>query len=268
MISAYEFEDVTIIRMGRDNPGGVIYWTAGCLVDGLLIDTGCAHISQELLAFLADKRVEVIVNTHYHEDHVGANRALQDKRGLRIYAHRESVPLIGLRPELSRYRREVWGIPDASDAMPTPDTINTQSREFRVIETPGHCRGHIALFEQSAGHVFSGDLYVTPTPKGARPEEDVGQLVRDMRGLAELEGERLVLFTGVGSVVEDGRAALRDCASGLEHLIAVSKQLEADGLSPAEIRDRILGDETPLAALTDGDFSAENLIRSALRAET
>lgn len=271
MLVVSHFEDVTMIRMARQvgtpSAPGPAYWCAAFLVDGLLVDTGCAHTAPELLAFLADKRVERVVNTHYHEDHVGANRRLQHQRGTAIYAHQDCLPLIGCVPTLLAYRQMIWGVPQASNADPAPSEIATDRHRFRVIETPGHCRGHISLVEPELGWVFTGDAYVTATPKAARPEEDLGQLVRDMRRLADTDSERLALFNAIGTIIEDGRRALDQCAAYLERVIAQATDLARQHLSVAEIRERMFGAETALAVVTEGDFSIENLLRSALRSQ-
>jgi glyoxylase-like metal-dependent hydrolase (beta-lactamase superfamily II) len=267
VLVASEFEEVTMIKMAREVESGPPYWCAAFLVDGLLVDTGCAHTAPELVAFLGDKQVDVIVNTHYHEDHVGANRRMQDQRGVPIYAHPDSLPLIGSVPKLLPYREMIWGTPEASVGLAIPDVIQTRHLRFRVLHTPGHCRGHVSLVQPDRGWIFGGDTYVTGTPKAARPEEDVGQIVRDMRTLVELDCERLVLFDAIGSIVEDGRGALRDCSRYLVRVTGQVKELARQGLSPKEIREAMFGDETSLAILTQGDFSIENLVRSALRAE-
>jgi glyoxylase-like metal-dependent hydrolase (beta-lactamase superfamily II) len=36
-----------------------------------------------------------VVNTHYHEDHIGANRLVPGRLGINIYAHPKLLTLIG-----------------------------------------------------------------------------------------------------------------------------------------------------------------------------
>jgi glyoxylase-like metal-dependent hydrolase (beta-lactamase superfamily II) len=265
VLLASQFEEVTMIRMAREVEAGPAYWCAAFLVDGLLIDTGCAHTAAELADFLTDKQVDCIVNTHYHEDHVGANHVLQEQRGLTIYAHPDALALIGSVPDLLPYREMIWGIPEASVALPAPGRIATRDHTFNVMQTPGHCRGHLSIVEPTRGWVFAGDTYVTAAPKAARPEEDLGELVRDMRRLIELDCDRLVLFNAIGTIVEDGRRALRECSAYLEQVIALVQELAREGLSVTQIRERMFGDETSLAMMTQGDFTIENFVHSALR---
>ena len=60
-----------------------------------MVDTGCAHTHKELLKALEGRPVERIVNTHTHEDHIGANGALQwQNPRLDILAHPLALPVL------------------------------------------------------------------------------------------------------------------------------------------------------------------------------
>ena len=267
MIEVNRFEEVTQIKMSREVGGTPLYWVAAYLVDGLLIDTGCKYTAEELVAFLEGQRLRLAVNTHYHEDHIGANYLLQQKFGIRILAPRESVPLINQVPRLYPYQEMVWGYPEPTGVDCLPPKIETERFHFDVVDTPGHCKGHVALVEPGKGWCFSGDLFIAPRPKVVRPEEDIGEIIRSMEKLAALPAERLILFTAMGDIVPDGRNALQECVAHFRDLSKKAKQLEKEGLSAAAIRDKIFGRESSLAAPTDGQFSSENLVRSALRAQ-
>ncbi|MGB2800611.1 MAG: MBL fold metallo-hydrolase [Dehalococcoidia bacterium] len=267
MIEPNYFEEVMQIKIGRDIEGQVFYWVAAYLVDGLLIDTGCMYTAEELVEFLEGKNLNLAVNTHYHEDHVGANSILKKKFGIPIFASAESVPLINQVPKLYPYQQMVWGYPEPSEVDCLPGRIETEHFQFDVIETPGHCEGHVALVEPEKGWCFCGDLFVSPNPMVVRPEEDITEIVRSMKKLIDLKTDGLILFTSLGNVVQDGCQALQSCIDYLQDLSQKAKQLEKQGLSIDAIRDRLLGGENHLAAVTDGDFSSENLIRAVLRAQ-
>lgn len=267
MIQGNRIEEVLQLKMGRDIGGKVLYWVAAYLVDGLLVDTGCSHTAKELAEFLEGQYLKLAINTHYHEDHIGANYILQKNFAIKILASRESISLINSVPKLLPYQELVWGYPEPTLVDPLPETIETSHFRFDVIEIPGHCRGHIALVEPKKGWCFSGDLFVSRDPMAIRPEDDIAQITNSMKKLLDLKTDRLTLFTSLGDVVEDGRDALRSCIQYLKDLSQRAKGLQAKGLSPAAIRDEIFGRETVLAGPTEGDFSAENMIRAVLRAK-
>ena len=258
-----------MLRLGREHDGRVLHWVAVFLVDGLLIDTGQAHCAAELEAFLAPdlaaKKITVAVNTHHHEDHIGGNKFLLD-RGVRVFAHADAIELIARRPTLFPYQEMVWGYPEPTRPEPAPDEIVTPHHRFQVIPTPGHSHDHICLFEAARGWLFTGDLFISEKLKAVRSFEEVGQMATSLETLAGLPGPRLILFNAAGSVVEDGRPKLVAAAGYLRQVIASAKALAAEGLTPAQIRDRVFGRESLMAELTSGDCTTENLIKSALRA--
>jgi hypothetical protein len=88
-----------------------------------------------------------------------------------------------------------------------------------------------------------------------------------MQKLVDLKTDELVLFTGGGNVVQDGREALRACIAYLKDLSLKAKRLAKQGLSTSAIRDQLFGRETILAGITEGDVSAENMVRAVLRAK-
>jgi glyoxylase-like metal-dependent hydrolase (beta-lactamase superfamily II) len=265
LIQTERFEDVTCIRMTREVEGRALYWVAAYLIDGLLIDTGCSYTADELAGYLEDKELRVVVNTHYHEDHVGANRIIQEKYGVSVLAHPDSIPLISTVPELKPYQEFVWGYPETPDeALALGEVVETEKYRFDVIETGGHSEGHVSLVEPDQGWCFSGDIFITERPKVIRADEDVRGLVESMKRLAALPTARLVLFTSMGKIIPDGRSALVSCAGYLEGLTEKVKALASHGLAQAEIQQRIFGEGSSLAGLTGGHFSTDNLITSIL----
>ncbi len=115
------------------------------------------------------------------------------------------------------------------------------------------------------GWCFSGDLFAREQMKFIRPEEDMGETVASMKKLIALPSDRLILFTSVGRIVEDGRQAMESCIRYIEDLSARAKALEREGLGVAEIIRRLFGGEHSFAQLTNGQYTTENLIRSVLR---
>jgi ribonuclease/clavin/mitogillin len=264
MIETAEFEDVTQIRMSRVLDGVAIYWVSAYLVDGLLIDTGCSYTAEELASYLKDKKVDMVVNTHFHEDHVGCNYLIKDMFDIKMYAHPESISLIGKEAFLYPYQETVWGYPVPTEVKPIPEVIRTERFTFDVIETPGHSVGHVALLERDKGWCFSGDIFSRETLKFIRPEEDMGETIVSMKKLLDYDTERLVLLTSVGKIIEDGRAVLEKCINYLEDLSREAKTLRNKGCTQDYIIKELFGGEHYFAELTNGQYTTENLVRSVL----
>jgi glyoxylase-like metal-dependent hydrolase (beta-lactamase superfamily II) len=253
--------------MGREYQGRVLYWTAAYLVDGLLIDTGCSHTSEELTRFLEDRHADLAVNTHHHEDHVGANHQLQQQFKTPIMASRESARFIGQSLTLLPYQELVWGHPVPTVVNVLPGHLETETYRFDVIETPGHCTGHVAFVEMTRGWCFTGDLFISREPKAMRPEEDIHEIARSMKKLVDLPPEKLTFFTGLGNVVEDGKEALQSCIDYIRGLSERAKALGRQGHSASDLVHQLFRRESVLARLTDGHISSENVVRALLRSE-
>ena len=74
-----------------------------------------------------DKKLDFILNTHHHNDHVGANLQLQKKYKCEI---------VGNEKDKAR-------IPGISIFVNEGDTFKLGDSECRVIEVSGHTLGHI-----------------------------------------------------------------------------------------------------------------------------
>jgi endoribonuclease LACTB2 len=264
MLEIDNFEGITQIRMSREIDGKPVYWVSAYLVDGLLIDTGCFYTAEELFEYLKDKDVRLAVNTHFHEDHIGANKILMEKLGIDIFAHPDSVKRICKKIELYPYQETVWGYPEPTVVKPIPEIIKTGSHTFQVIETPGHSTGHIALVELSKGWCFSGDIFAREKPKFIRPEEEVSGMMKSMRLMIGLPCERLVLLTSVGKIVLDGRKALSDCISYMTGLAEKTAALKTGGSTVEEIMVKMFGGEHNFASITNNHYSTYNFVKSLL----
>lgn len=265
MIIATEFEEVTQIKMNRYpefNPG---YSVSVYLVDGLLIDSGQAHTAEELTEFLKDKEIRTVVNTHYHEDHISANALLKERYGVELLAHPLAINRINQPATLYPYQEEVWGYPIPTQVKDIGDSVTTPHFRFEVIHTPGHCDDHICLFERRQGWLFSGDLFFSTRPNVARPEENQWQLIRSLKKVKDLMPRALFPAARGARVVTDPVPVLEETIRYLEDLGRRVTELNDTGLSPVEIRQKIFGDEAPLAEFTQQQFSSENLVKSYLK---
>jgi glyoxylase-like metal-dependent hydrolase (beta-lactamase superfamily II) len=262
MLAATEYGQVTQIKLCRypDNPGGTV---SAYLVDGLLIDSGPAHTAEELTEFLKDKGVKMVVNTHYHEDHIAANALLKERYDVQLFAHPLAVNKINRPATLFPYQEEVWGYPIPSQVKEIGDTVTTNHFRFEVISTPGHDRDHICLFEPKHGWLFTGDLFVGTRPNVVRPMDDVRQIIADLKKVKELKPQ--ILFPAPGKVRTEPVPVLEQTIRYLEDLGQKVRELHDKGLSPAEIVKQIFGNEAPIAELSQQQFSSLNMVKSFLK---
>jgi glyoxylase-like metal-dependent hydrolase (beta-lactamase superfamily II) len=255
---------VVRLKMAREILGREYYRTAAYWVDGLLIDTGCAHTAPQIASALGDWRVSLIVNTHSHEDHIGANAAVQEMAGCPILAHAKALPILEnpkLQP-LQPYRRVFWGWPLPSHGTAIGESVETEHYSFQVIHTPGHSPDHVCLFEPEEGWLFSGDAYVGGQDRALRQGYDIHGILASLKRLCELPVR--IIFSGSGTVRAKGRQPLAEKIEYLEGLGDQISMLHKEGLSARRIRRRVFGREPWITYMTLGHFSGLHLVQSYL----
>ncbi|MFH2128703.1 MAG: MBL fold metallo-hydrolase [Pseudomonadota bacterium] len=243
--------------------GKVQYWTSCFWLDGILIDTGCAHTAEELLAELRPRGVKLIVNTHYHEDHVGGNALISRELNAPIYAPEASLPLLKDPPWIHAHRELVWGVAEPSRAEALGQSLAARGYNFAVHPAPGHCPDQVMLFEKSRGWLFCGDAFIAENPRTGRPEENYNHWLETVRAMAALEPK--VLFCAPLGAVDPALPALQRTLEYLEEMRARILALHGQGLPPERIVQKLFGRESSLIVFTEGQFSYQNFVEAFLK---
>lgn len=133
----------------------------------VLVDTGFGSDLQETERLLKEVGVpasslSLIVNTHFHGDHVGGNYGLQQRYNLPIAAHRWEAEMVNRRDrdvcdaEWLNQPIEPYTV---TRTLSEHDEISTGDVQLQVIHTPGHTLGHIALYEPREQVLVCGDTF-------------------------------------------------------------------------------------------------------------
>jgi glyoxylase-like metal-dependent hydrolase (beta-lactamase superfamily II) len=186
--------------------------------DGLtLVDVGWSSAPAALLDVVAERdlkpaAIKRIVLTHAHPDHVQGAAELRRLTGARILIHHDDsewlgigrVPAHGRFGALGRLADRIpklhW-TPFGADATLADGELIEGSGGLRVIHTPGHSPGHIALYHEPSrtalvgDAVFHrGDLALGPAALAADPHLRAGSLARiprDVRAVGFAHGAPL-----------------------------------------------------------------------------
>jgi glyoxylase-like metal-dependent hydrolase (beta-lactamase superfamily II) len=147
------------------------YLVIGCK-SAALIDTGLGvgNIREAALR-LTGLPIQVIT-THAHWDHIGGHCLFDD---IRIHhgdanwlIHGFPLPLEAVKGNLlkepcvfpSGFDIDKYAVFRGNPAhiLHEGDMVDLGGRQLQVIHTPGHSPGHICLYEDETGYLFSGDL--------------------------------------------------------------------------------------------------------------
>ncbi len=129
--------------------------------DAIIIDAG--DDADRILAFVNDNnlRVQMIVNTHAHIDHVSGLAPVVSALGVPVVMHKNEMPVYEALPQHAM----MFGLP-APEATKIDrfiaggDEVAFGNLKGRVIETPGHSPGGITLVfdDLSPPVAFVGDV--------------------------------------------------------------------------------------------------------------
>ncbi len=118
-----------------------------------------------------DLTVELILNTHGHFDHIGANAGLKESTGAPLLIHKDDVKLL----QMAKLQAETYGLP--AEDSPSPDTelqggetLTFGEQTLEVLHTPGHSPGCVCFYREgllvSGDTLFAGSVGRTDLPGG------------------------------------------------------------------------------------------------------
>lgn len=178
--------------------------------DAVIIDPGCysAKEQEAFVQYLERKQLNPvkIVNTHCHIDHILGVNFLLEKYNIDFYASKEDEYLF----DFLLFSAELYGLkinktPQINHYISEKDTIKFGNSELKILEVPGHTKGHLAFYTQKEKFVITGDvLFKDSIGRTDLPGGDLDILLNSIRNKLFKLGEDFTVFPGHGEITNIG----------------------------------------------------------------
>ncbi len=196
-----------IIRTLPVGPLQVNCYVIGCphTKKAMIVDPG--DEGENILNVLEQEGLELalVVNTHGHFDHVGANSLVIEQTGVELCMHRDDLPLL----QVAAKYAEGYGLPAVESPEPqrflaNGDIVEVGDLRFEVIHTPGHSPGGICLYGE--GHLFCGDtLFAGSIGRTDLPGGNLEQLLGHINSQLMVLPDATIVHPGHGPESTIGR---------------------------------------------------------------
>ena len=163
--------------------------TKGCFV------TDPAACPPELVSHIRSTglKVQAVLLTHGHFDHIMGVKTVQDMTGAKIYMHELEKDFatdsrLNLSTVIAERQCDAF-VPDV--LYHDGDKIQVGNLTFRVLHTPGHTIGSSCLIVKDT--IFSGDtIFKGSIGRTDFPTSDPAKMMESVQKVAELEGNYAV----------------------------------------------------------------------------
>ncbi|MFC5603474.1 MBL fold metallo-hydrolase [Sporosarcina koreensis] len=230
----------------------------------ILIDTGFgsdATETEQLIqqAGVSPEDLHLIVNTHYHSDHVGGNYHFQKNYGVSTAAHKWDAELVNSRAAeacSAEWLDQPVEPYEVNRKLADNEEIQTGNRTLTVLHTPGHTLGHISLYDPTEQILIAGDLFHGNDIGWLNMfREGVSSIQRSLESLDRLSNLRIQkAFSGHGPEMENPHASIDLARTRLEKWLGAPEKVSwhackrifafslmlKDGLAKKDIDDYLL----------------------------
>ena len=152
----------------------------------------------------ANLKVEYIINTHGHADHIAANDAIKKATGAQVLIHHEDANMLtNAQLNLSMYIGDGIVCQPAYRLLNAGDMITFGSISFKVLHTPGHTPGGICLLSDNV--LIAGDtLFEESIGRTDFPGGSYSQLINSIKNQLMILEDAVKVLPGHGAATTIG----------------------------------------------------------------
>jgi len=178
---------------------------------------------EKLQAVLSERAVDIIINSHAHEDHVLYNYLFQEAELWVHHSEAEKYENVrkfvhGFGNETDEdYEKWVKFMEDECRFVPRKpdrllhdgDILSFGEVEVQVVHTPGHCEGHCSFYFIRERIMYMADLDLVRTgPYYAGPNSSIRETMESLERIKEFPAE--VYLTAHGRGIHQGDPSIID----------------------------------------------------------
>lgn len=204
----------------------------------VLVDTGYHDGFTETCRAIEALGVDIadtglIVSTHCHCDHVGGNRAIQERSGCDIALHPVGRHFMETHDDWStwwRYYDQTASFFDGTRSLADGEIIDIGDHRFQVIHTPGHASDGIVLYHPKARLLISSDTLwendLAVLTLRVEGNDAVFRMLSSLDRIAALDVRRV--FPGHGPPFDDAAGAIARTRERLHGYLADRRRIGTD----------------------------------------
>jgi glyoxylase-like metal-dependent hydrolase (beta-lactamase superfamily II) len=217
------------LLQGKDG-GSHSYFIRGdyknVLVDSGL-DKNFSTLQMSLLTLGVKVRdIDIIINTHEHFDHIGANRYFQDYA--LIAAHQFAAIKIAVEDRyVTMYKSGDLNEPPLKVHLWLEDKcrINLGNYILEVVHTPGHTSGSICLYEVNCKVLFTGDtVFAEGTLSYISESGSVGDYINSIGRLGTMKVNEV--YPGHGTISRNPEEHMKKALLNARNLLRNGEEVE------------------------------------------
>ena len=138
-----------------------------------LIDTGISVMSGNIMKYIKEVqggRLQHILITHGHPDHVGGLSAILKQNDVPVYAHQTEIPYME-GDKIYPGKKKAKALVQKGKLTPLPEEDGKLVRlsGLQPYVTPGHSPGHVVYYHEEDDMLLAGDLFTTQDGRLKRP---------------------------------------------------------------------------------------------------